>query len=61
MVKSFKNGDEVIASCIFCGVDFEENQPIGKKIECPSEEDGGCGNHYRISMYSETSIKSGSE
>jgi len=57
MVKHYKNGDKVLQSCIFCGADFEESQKLGSKIECPSEDEGGCEQVYRVSMYSEPNVK----
>jgi len=61
MVKSFKNGDKVLDSCLFCGGTFEEPETLGTKIICPSESEGGCGAIYKVSMYNEPSVKSDSE
>lgn len=57
MVKSYKNGDSVLTSCVFCGASFDEPQTLGKKIECP-EDQGGCGNVYKVSMYAEPAVAS---
>jgi hypothetical protein len=52
----FSNGEAVIQNCIFCGATFDTPSKIGEKITCP-EEQGGCGNSYRVSMYQEPAIK----
>jgi len=56
MVRLFKHGEAVIESCFFCGATFEEPQELGKIVNCPSPEDGGCGNNYKIIMVKETNI-----
>jgi len=50
-VSKYSNGDKVIDECPFCGGKFEEPQALGDKIHC-NEEQGGCGNKYRLSMVS---------
>lgn len=52
----YDNGDAVIENCLLCGATFEESQKIGTKISC-DEEEGGCGNTYKLSMYAKTNVK----
>jgi len=53
----YSNGNAVLNSCIFCGATFEEPCKLGDKITCP-ENQGGCGNSYRISMYEKPAVNS---
>ncbi len=54
--QKFTNGQAVLSNCIFCGGTFDAAAKIGDKISCP-EDQGGCGNVYRVSMYQEPAAK----